>query len=239
MAAVFKYCVFYLITLLWYWYIFIKYILNVYYVYTMCMISYREHCALLVLLNIIRQGSGSACRSMYGGFVEWVAGSRDDGTDSIAQQIATEHHWPNLHVLILVVLYYIFCVKCYLPWILVSVTIIVSKSKSRFLKNRGRLKSRYFSCGNDFFYEFNAFHEQRLNCVFSIHAIRTAHDYFIIVTHTLHLSAKKHIFMCFSDKRLLLFTAIVTATIFVYKWTRRFMYCSVVQWSKILRKNWH
>jgi len=40
---------------------------------------------------------------MYGGFVEWIVGSRDDGTDSVARQIATEHHWPNLHVLILVV----------------------------------------------------------------------------------------------------------------------------------------
>jgi len=49
---------------------------------------------------------------------------------------------------------------------------------------------QYFSCWDDFFYDFNAFYEQHLNCVFSIHAIRMAHDYFIIVTHTLHLSAK-------------------------------------------------
>jgi len=41
-----------------------------------------------------------------------------------------------------------------------------------------------------FCYDFNAFYEQRLNCVFSFHAICTAHDYFIIVTHTLHLSEK-------------------------------------------------
>jgi len=35
------------------------------------------------------------------------------------------------------------------------------------------------------------YNEQRLNCVLSVHAKRTAHDYFIIVTHMLHLSAKK------------------------------------------------
>ena len=34
------------------------------------------------------------------------------------------------------------------------------------------------------------FYDQCLNCVFSVHAIRIVHDYFIIVTHTLHLSAK-------------------------------------------------
>jgi len=94
--------------------------------------------------------------------------------------------------------------------------IIVSKSKSLFKKNHGRSKLPYFHCGDDILYDFNAFYEQRLNCIFSVHAIRTAHDYFIIVTHMLHFSAK-NIIMCFSDKRLLLFTAIVAATILVCK----------------------
>ena len=40
---------------------------------------------------------------MYGGFVEWTHGSREDGTDSIARQIVTEYDWPNMHALILVV----------------------------------------------------------------------------------------------------------------------------------------
>jgi len=40
---------------------------------------------------IARQGSGSASRSLYGGFVEWQKGSRVDGTDSIAVQVANEN----------------------------------------------------------------------------------------------------------------------------------------------------
>ena len=50
-----------------------------------------------------RQGSGSACRSVYGGWVKWQMGEKDDGTDSIAIQVADEHHWPEMRVLILVV----------------------------------------------------------------------------------------------------------------------------------------
>ncbi|KAL6113175.1 mvd [Pungitius sinensis] len=54
------------------------------------------------LSEIARQGSGSACRSMYGGFVQWIMGEEDDGKDSLAQQVAPETHWPELRVLVLV-----------------------------------------------------------------------------------------------------------------------------------------
>ena len=45
------------------------------------------------LSRIARQGSGSASRSIYGGFVEWERGSRDDGSDCVAHQIIDENSW--------------------------------------------------------------------------------------------------------------------------------------------------
>lgn len=56
-----------------------------------------------VLSLIARQGSGSACRSLYGGYVAWQMGSSPDGSDSLAVQIAPESHWPDMHALICVV----------------------------------------------------------------------------------------------------------------------------------------
>src|SRR5699024_6752488 len=45
------------------------------------------------LSKITRQGSGSACRSIYGGFVEWEQGTKPDGSDSYAVQIQPEDVW--------------------------------------------------------------------------------------------------------------------------------------------------
>jgi len=55
------------------------------------------------LTAIARQGSGSASRSMFGGFVRWQKGERADATDSIAVQIADENYWPEMRAVILVV----------------------------------------------------------------------------------------------------------------------------------------
>lgn len=50
-----------------------------------------------------RLGSGSACRSVIGGFVEWKKGVKADGSDSYAVQIAPPSHWPEFRNVIAIV----------------------------------------------------------------------------------------------------------------------------------------
>ena len=53
--------------------------------------------------RLARSGSGSACRSVQGGFCSWHRGQRPDGLDSFATQDFAETHWPQLRLLACVV----------------------------------------------------------------------------------------------------------------------------------------
>jgi diphosphomevalonate decarboxylase len=51
---------------------------------------------------LARMGSGSAARSIEGGFSEWRRGEKPDGEDSVATQIAPAAHWEDLRMVIAV-----------------------------------------------------------------------------------------------------------------------------------------
>lgn len=46
-----------------------------------------------------RRGSGSAARSIFGGFVEMARGEREDGSDAVARPLLDAHAWPLMVVI--------------------------------------------------------------------------------------------------------------------------------------------
>eukprot|EP01090_Pellita_catalonica_P006478 TRINITY_DN16706_c0_g1_i1.p1 TRINITY_DN16706_c0_g1~~TRINITY_DN16706_c0_g1_i1.p1 ORF type:complete len:427 (+),score=52.48 TRINITY_DN16706_c0_g1_i1:192-1283(+) len=70
---------------------------------TYALASFYKLTGVVELSTIARMGSGSACRSIYGGFVKWEMGKLPSGEDSRAIQVAPETHWDSLQILICVV----------------------------------------------------------------------------------------------------------------------------------------
>lgn len=66
---------------------------------TLCRLNLSQR----ELSILARQGSGSASRSITGGIVIWHKGELPDGTDSYAEQLFDEHHWPELRILVVVI----------------------------------------------------------------------------------------------------------------------------------------
>jgi len=65
----------------------------------------------------------------------------------------------------------------------------ISISKSKIEIAKFSLCRRFFST------IFHALYEQHLNCIFSVHAICTVHNYFIIVTYLAFERKKKTFFV--------------------------------------------
>jgi diphosphomevalonate decarboxylase len=60
---------------------------------------YKLDLSLKELSILARQGSGSACRSIYSGFVIWHKGEKPDGSDSYAEKLFDLDYWPEFRII--------------------------------------------------------------------------------------------------------------------------------------------
>ncbi len=67
------------------------------------VLALDEEISLRELSILARRGSGSACRSIYGGFVEWHAGKELGGYDSYATKVYDERYWNEFKIIVAII----------------------------------------------------------------------------------------------------------------------------------------
>ncbi len=84
---------------------------------------------------IARRGSGSACRSLFGGIVKWRKGVREDGSDSYAEQVVRPNYWPELIDIVVVLTRARKKVSSHVGHGLTTKTSVLYKSRLAYVEN--------------------------------------------------------------------------------------------------------
>ncbi|MEM3875746.1 MAG: diphosphomevalonate decarboxylase [Candidatus Micrarchaeaceae archaeon] len=99
---------------------------------------------------IARRISGSGCRSIYGGFVEWKKGINQDGSDSYSIQLKDEKFWPELRDIIVIVDASAKKISSSIGHEATVKTSALYKSRPDFVENEENPKLRNAILGRDF-----------------------------------------------------------------------------------------